>query len=49
MLPRAPYRTPLLYFEIPCQGNSVRYHENAVLSTVIFADTKNLQQQFVEG
>ena len=49
MLPRAPCRTPFLYFGIPCQGNSVGYHENAVLSTVIFADKKNLQQQFVEG
>ena len=49
MLPRAPCRTPLLYFGVPCHGNSVGYHENDVLSTVIFADTKNLQQQFVEG
>ena len=49
MLPRAPCRTPFLYFGIPCHGNSVEYHENDVLSTVIFADTKNLQQQFVEG
>ena len=40
MLPRASCRTPLLYFGVPCPGNSVGYHENDVLSTVIFADTK---------
>ena len=49
MLPRPPYRTPFLHFGIPCHGNSVEYHENDVLSTVILRTQKNLQQQFVEG
>ena len=49
MLPRAPCRTPLLYFGVPCHGNSVGYHESSVLSTVILQTQKNLQQQFVEG
>ena len=48
MLPRAPCRTPFLYFGIPCQGNSVGYHENDVLSTVIFADTKTFNSSLLK-
>ena len=48
MLPRAPFRTPLLYFGVPCHGNSVGYHENDVLSTVIFADKKTFNSSLLK-
>ena len=48
MLPRAPCRTPLLYFGAPCHGNSVGYHESSVLSTVIFADKKTFNNSLLK-
>ena len=48
MLPRAPCRTPLLYFGVPCHGNSVGYHESSVLSTVIFADKKTFNSSLLK-
>ena len=48
MLPRAPCRTPLLYFGAPCHGNNVGYHESSVLSTVIFADKKTFNSSLLK-
>ena len=48
MLPRAPCHTPFLYFGFPCHGNSVGYHENNVLSTVIFADKKTFNSSLLK-
>ena len=48
MPPRAPCRTPFLYFGIPYHGNSVGYHENDVLSTVIFADKKTFNSSLLK-